>query len=450
MGSILTEVVVILLLLVVNGVFSMSELALMTAKRSRLEHRATEEGDAGARAALDLAAHPTAFLSTVQVGITLVGVLAGAFGGAGISEVLAEQFRSVRWLAPYAQSVAFALVVAVITYLSLIVGELVPKRIALGNPERVASLIARPMRVVSRVGGPVVRMLTGSTNFVLRLLGLGTVTEPGVTEQDIRAMVEQGAESGVVQEAEREIVENTFRLGDRSVDALMTPRPDVQWVDLADDPAAVRAQLAEAARDRFLVCAGDLDHVVGLVHAEDLLVRCMAGHPVADAAVLRTIAREPLFVPATMPAFRLLETFRRSRQHAAVVLDEYGAVTGLVTLDDVLEALLGDVPGAGPADQVDFRRLPDGSWVIDGATPLADVENRLDLEASPRERADVLTLGGFVMVRLGRLPREGDHFDWDGRRVQVVRMTGRRIEAVSVAPSTKGQAGPATDEAPPR
>jgi putative hemolysin len=441
MGSIVTEVVVILLLLVVNGVFSMSELALMTAKRSRLEHRAEEEGDAGARAALDLAAHPTAFLSTVQVGITLVGVLAGAFGGAGIAEVLAERFRVVGWLAPYAESVAFALVVAAITYLSLIVGELVPKRIALGNPERVASLIARPMRLVARVGGPVVRVLTGSTNLVLRLLGLGMVTEPGVTEQDIRALVEQGAESGVVQEAEREIVENTFRLGDRSVDALMTPRPDVQWVDLADDAAAVRAQLVQAARDRFLVCAGDLDHVVGLVHAEDLLVRCMAGHPVADAAVLRTIAREPLFVPATMPAFRLLETFRRSRQHAAVVLDEYGAVTGLVTLDDVLEALLGEVPEAGTPQDVDFQRRPDGSWLIDGATPLVDVENRLDLEATAQERADVLTFGGFVMARLGRLPREGDHFDWGGRRVQVARMAGRRIEAVSVAAPPKTDAG---------
>jgi len=448
MGSILTEVVVILLLLIVNGVFSMSELALMTAKRSRLEFRAEEEGNAGARAALDLAAHPTAFLSTVQVGITLVGVLAGAFGGAGISAVLAEQLRTVTWLAPYASSVAFALVVAVITYLSLIIGELVPKRIALGNPERVASLIARPMRLISRIGGPLVRVLTGSTNFVLRLLGLGTVTEPGVTEQDIRALVEQGAESGVVQEAERALVENTFRLGDRTVDELMTPRPDVQWVDVADDPAAVRTQLAEAARDRFLVCAGGLDHVVGLIHAEDLLVRCMAGHPVADAAVLRTLAREPLFVPAAMPAFRLLETFRRSRQHTAVVLDEYGAVTGLVTLDDVLEALLGDVPDAGAPDEVDFQRQPDGSWLIYGATPLVDVESRLDLEATPQERADVLTLGGFVMARLGRLPREGEHFEWEGRRVQVVRMAGRRIEAVSVAAPARADTGAPPHDAP--
>lgn len=442
MASIATEVIVILLLLVVNGVFSMSELALMTAKRSRLEHRAEEEGDAGARAALDLAAHPTAFLSTVQVGITLVGVLAGAFGGAGIAEVFAEQLRGVAWLAPYAASVAFALVVAVITYLSLIFGELVPKRIALSNPERVAALIARPMRVVARIGGPLVRLLTGSTNFVLRLFGLGTVTEAGVTEQDIRALVEQGAESGAVQEAEREIVENTFRLGDRAVDALMTPRPDLRWVDIADGPTAVRAQLVEAAREHFLVCDGDLDHVVGLIRAEDLLVRCMSGAPIADADALRAMAREPLFVPTTTPAFRLLESFRRTRQHTAVVLDEYGAVTGVVTLDDVLEALLGELPGEDSLDRPEFERQADGSWLVDGATPLVDVESRLDVDATPQERADVLTLGGFVMARIGHLPREGDHFEWSGRRVQVVQMTGRRIDQVSISAAQKSDTSP--------
>lgn len=441
MQSIITEVVVILLLLVVNGIFSMSELAIMTAKRSRLEHRAEEEGDEGARAALELATHPTAFLSTVQIGITLVGVLAGAFGGAGIAEVLTEQFRTVPWLAPYAQSAAFALVVALITYLSLILGELVPKRIALSNPERVAALIARPMRVVARIGGPVVHVLTGSTNFVLRLLGLGTVTEAGVTEQDIRALVEQGAESGAVQEAEREIVENTFSLGDRAVDALMTPRPDLRWVDLGDDPTAVHEQLIDAAREQFLVCDGDLDHVVGLIRAEELLRRYLSGAPVADAATLRVMAREPLFVPITTPAFRLLDLFRRSRQHSAVVLDEYGAVTGIVTLDDVLQALVGDVPETDTPERTDFQRGADGSWLIDGATPLVDVENRLDIEATARERADVLTFGGFVMLRIGRVPIVGDSFEWEGRRVEVARMRGRRIEEVCVAGAHRSDAG---------
>ena len=440
MNSLVTESLVILALLLVNGVFSMSELALMTAKRSRLEHRVEENDDAGARAALELASHPTAFLSTVQVGITLVGVLAGAFGGAGISEVLAQQFSTVQWLAPYAQPAAFGLVVAVITYLSLIIGELVPKRIALGNPEKVASLVARPMRLISKVGGPVVHALTWSTNFVLRLLGLGTVSEPGVTEQDIRALVEQGAETGVVQETERVIVENTFRLGDRAVREIMIPRPDVPWIDLRDDATSLRTQIVEEARDRFLVCEGELDNVIGIVHAEDLLRRCLTDDAVVDGGTVRSLAREPLIVPSSMAAFALLETFRRTRQHAAVVLDEYGAVTGLASLDDLLEALIGDVPDSVVGEDAAMQRQPDGSWIIDAATALADVEAHLDLEAG--ERDNVVTLGGFVMARLGHVPQPGDHIIWEGRRVEVMRMSGRRVGAVRIAAPLRGDASP--------
>lgn len=439
MRAIATDILLILLLLLVNGVFSMSEMAVVAARRTRLEHRA-EEGDAGAAAALDLAAHPTGFLSTVQVGITLVGVLAGAFGGAGIAEVLALSLRDVPWLAPYATPVAFGIVVGAITYLSLIIGELVPKRIALSDPERIASIVSRPMRMVARVGSPLVRLLTASTNFVFRLLGLGASSEPGVTEHDIRALVEQGAESGVVQEAEREIVENAFRLGDRAANAVMTPRPDVAWVDLADDAASIRARLVLAARDRFLVCEGELDRVVGLVHAEDLLVRCVSGNAVADADALRAIARPPVFVPETMPAFRLLETFRRTRQHAAVVLDEYGAVAGIATLDDLLEALLGEVPGGDAESHAAMVRRADGAWLVDASTPVEDVENRLDLEIPDAERAGYLTLGGFVMARLGQLPNVGDAFDWSGRRVEVVAMDGRRIATVLISPPPKPDA----------
>ena len=438
MGAIVNEVVIILILLVVNGVFSMSELALMTAKRSRLEHRAEEEGDGGARAALELAAHPTAFLSTVQVGITLVGVLAGAFGGAGIAEVLGAQFATIPWLAPYATGLAFGLVVAVITYLSLIIGELVPKSIALSNPERVASVVARPMGAIARVGGPVVRVLTGSTNLILRMLGLGTVSEPGVTEQDIRALVEQGAETGVVQAAEQEIVENTFRLGDRTVEAIMTPRPDVLWVDLADPADAIREQTIVAAQERFLVCDGEIDDVIGIVFAEDLVAHAVRGGEVGSAEALRQLARTPIYVPTMMPVYGLLARFRTARQHSAVVLDEYGSVAGLVTLDDVLAALVGDVPDA-PEDLAPFVRWDDGTWEVDGGTPLDEVEARLDLDASDREREDILTLGGFVMARLGRLPREGDEIVWDGRRVSVHRMKGRRVERVLIEPTSKAE-----------
>ncbi|MBL0937369.1 MAG: HlyC/CorC family transporter [Gemmatimonadaceae bacterium] len=437
MGEIVNEVIVILILLVLNGIFSMSELAVMTARKSRLEHRAEEEGDAGARAALELAAHPTAFLSTVQMGITLVGVLAGAFGGAGIAEVLATQIALVSWLAPYASTLAFGLVVAAITYLSLIIGELVPKNIALSNPERVASLVARPMRAISRVGGPVVRVLTNTTNFVLRILGLGAAAEPGVTEQDIRAMVEQGTESGVVQAVEHEIVENTFRLGDRTVESIMTPRPDVLWVDVADSNDALRVQIAEAARERFLVCDQDIDTVIGVMFAEDLVVAAAAGDDIADKTVLRRLVRTPLYVPKSIAVFELLTTFRSARQHTAVVLDEYGDVAGLVTLENLLSALVDDVPDSATSAESEYMRQADGSWNIDGATPLDEVQARLDLQLSESERNEVVTLGGFVMDRLGRLPREGDTFAWDGRRVSVLRMRGRRVDRVLIEPTTR-------------
>lgn len=434
MGEMTTEVIVIVMLLVLNGVFSMSELAVMTAKRSRLEFRAEEEGDAGARAALELAAHPTAFLSTVQVGITLVGVLAGAFGGAGISEVLAAQFATISWLAPYATTLAFALVVAVITYLSLIFGELVPKNIALSNPERVASLVSRPMRAIARVGGPLVRMLTSSTNIVLRVFGLGTVSEPGVTEQDIRAMVEQATESGAVQQVEHEIVENTFRLGDRAVDSIMTPRPDIRWVDLSDDAPAVREQVADSLRERFLVCEQTLDSLIGVVQAEDLVAAAVQGQDVATAPVLRQVARAPLYVPATMPVYQLLSTLRSAQQHVAVVLDEYGGVAGLVDMEDVLEGLVGDVPLADDGEPAAWLRRADGSWEVEGSVALDEVELRLDLEVEERERAEVLTIGGFVMARLGRVPRPGDEFHWSGRTVRVLLMNGRRVERVLIDP----------------
>jgi putative hemolysin len=438
LGEIATEVVVILILLVINGLFSMSELAVMTAKRTRLEHQVEETGDAGARAALSLAANPNAFLSTVQVGITLVGVLAGAFGGVGISEVLAVQFTRVTWLAPYATSIAFAIVVTAITFLSLIIGELVPKNIALSNPERVAALVARPMGALSRVGGPIVRLLTATTNFVLRILGRGTVAEAGVTEQDIRTLVEQGAESGVVEAAEQEIVENTFRLGDRTVESIMTPRPDVLWVDISDPPEVMRVQLAEAARERFLVCEGELDQVVGIVFAEDLVVRAVAGNAIHDADALRAVSRAPEYVPAMMPVFKLLSTLRERRSHAAVVLDEYGTVAGLVTLHDLLESLVGDIPNAANGDEANFVRQANGGWQIDAATSLEEVEARLNIEAGEREQAEILTLGGLVMGRLGRVAREGDVVEWGERRVVVTRVQGRRIVTVVIEAPHRG------------
>ncbi|HYW32288.1 MAG TPA: hemolysin family protein [Gemmatimonas sp.] len=431
MAGIAFEIVVILLLLVLNGVFSMSEMAMVAARKVRLEHLA-EEGDKGAQAALEIASHPTNFLSTVQVGITLIGVLAGAFGGAGISDRLAAGLRTVAWLEPYAQPLALGLVVTIITYLSLIIGELVPKQFALGHPERIASTVSRPMRAISRVGAPLVSFLTGSTNVVFRLFGIKANADAGVTEQDIRSMVEQGAETGAVQPGEHQIVENTFRLGDRQVAAIMTPRVDMSWVDVSASADELREELASGGRGRgspILVCEVDVEHVLGLAYPDDLLQQCLGGSPVG----LRAVLSAPLFVPETMPVLALLESFRRSRQQSAVALDEYGGVAGIVTLDDILEALVGELPAHGSGEELEIVRQPDGSWLVDGSTAVDDLEPMMDLD--PRSAADrrgSTTVGGLVMAAIGRLPNVGEHVDHSGARFTVERMQGRRIDAVRI------------------
>src|SRR5215203_4006924 len=374
MGGIATEILIVLLLLVLNGVFAMSELAIVTARKVRLEQRA-EDGDAGARAALALAHNPTQFLSTVQVGITLIGVLAGAFGGATIAEKLAPSFQRIPTLAPYADALALGIVVTAITYLSLLIGELVPKRVALSHPERVASLIARPMRVLSRVASPLVILLTGPTNLVLRLFGIRVSAEPSITAEEIRALIEQGAESGVVHGTEHEMVEGVFRLGDRLVADVMTPRMRLEWVDVSESPEAIRAQMIEQGRSRYLMCDGTVDNVVGVAHAEDLLVRCLAGAPFDVRAVLW----QPLYVPATMSALALLEQFRKSRQYVAVALDEFGGLQGVVMLDDFVEAVIGDLPERDELAVPEIERRDEHTWAMQGSVSLEDVETALDL-----------------------------------------------------------------------
>jgi putative hemolysin len=437
MSALALELAVIFFLLLVNGVFSMSEMAVVSARKTRLQHRA-EDGDAGARAALDLASNPSNFLSTVQVGITLVGVLAGAFGGAGLSQMLASTLRDVRWIGQYAEPVALGLVVSAITYCSLILGELVPKQIALGNPERIAALVARPMRAIAHAGRPLVMLLTGSTNFVFRLIGIRASADSAVTEQDVRAILEQGAEAGAVDLAEHAIMENTFRLGDRRVSTIMTPRTDLAWIDADTGADGLRREVREARRSPFLVCDGDIERVVGIVHAEDLLTQCLEGQP----PQLRAALRDPLFVPESMPVLRLLETFRASRQRAAVVLDEFGGVAGLATVDDIVEGLIGELPALDDASPPLVARQPDGSWLIDGAVAVADVDGVLDLDLHRGPQANEFdTIGGLVMTVLGRLPVKGDVVHYSGCRIEVERMDGRRVGLVRARLSGRAARG---------
>jgi putative hemolysin len=372
---------------------------------------------------------PTQFLSTVQVGITLIGVLAGAFGGATIAENLAATFARIPAAAPYADAIGLGIVVTLITYLSLLIGELIPKRVALSNPERVASLVARPMQVLARVASPVVKLLTGPTNLVLRLFGIRVSAEPSITVEEIRSLVEQGAESGVVEGAEHQMVEGVFRLGDRVVSDLMTPRTQLEWVDVSEPPEVVREQVVAQVKAKFLVCDGGIDDLLGVAFAEDLLAQCLTDRPLD----LRSNLWQPLYVPAAMSALVLLERLRTSRQRVAVALDEYGGLQGVVMLDDLVEAIVGELPIAGDPALPDIVRHGEGTWSIRGSVPIEDVEATLDLDDVPEEaRAGVRTLGGLVMSLLGRVAVVGDSVDWDGVRAEVTAMDGRRVERVRV------------------
>lgn len=428
MSEIITELLIIAVLLVLNGVFAMSELAIVASKRVRLERRA-EQGDAGAQTALALSANPGEFLSTVQVGITLVGVIASVYGGATIAEQLALQLESVSWIGDRAEAVALVIVVAGITVLSVILGELVPKRIALGNPERVAAIVARPMLLLSRAASPLVRLLTGSSQLILRLVGVKGIPQPGLTEEEIHAVIEQGAEAGVVPEVEHEIVENVFRLGDRQVSSIMTARLDVEWVDVTATPAEVRAAIA--GKDWVLVCEGDLEHSLGSVHASDLLAQCLGGEP----PNLRARLRPPLFVPTSTPVFRLLDLFRQPSHDVAIVLDEYGSVAGVAARDNIIAGVLGQAGAAVDSPRIEANA--DGSWTVDGDADIRDVEATLDLPPVDAQiRRGYRTLAGFIQSSLGRVPKQDDIVRAGPATFRVQSLHGRRIAKVHVVRDT--------------
>lgn len=407
----------------------MSEIAVVAARKVRLQQRA-DEGDDRAKAALALAHDPEKFLSTVQFGITLVGVLAGAYGGARLAEPLAEPIARVPQLARYADNIALGLVVSAITVLSLILGELVPKRIGLNNPEAIASWVARPMMVLARIGGPIVALLTASTNIVFRLFGIKGEAEPNLTEDEIKALISQGAETGAVGATEENIVQRVFELGDQRVASIMTPRPDIEWIDVDASEEELREFLASHSHTQFVVCHGNLDEVLGIVRSADLLPLAFRGVRIE----LRALVRDALFVPDSMPAVQLLESFRSSHKHVALVMDEYGAVEGLVTITDLLTAIVGDIPTDPSEAQGLFVSRADGTWLVDGSAPMEEVLERFGLDPLPEEEAGAYhTIGGFVMARLGRVPRVADHFEWGGMRFEVMDMDGRRIDKVLVS-----------------
>ncbi|MDQ3649183.1 MAG: hemolysin family protein [Acidobacteriota bacterium] len=428
MGGVAFEVLFIFLLLIANGVFAMSEIAVVSSRKARLQQRA-ETGDAKARAALALAVTPDKFLSTVQIGITLVGIFAGAFGGATLSEKLAAQLALVPVLAPYSRPLALVVVVAAITYLSLIIGELVPKRIALNNPEGIAAMIARPMNLLSKVAAPFVYLLSISTAAVMKLLPFKEMQEALVSEEEIKVLIEQGTKAGIFEETEQALVESVLRLADRSVSALMTPRLDIVALDLNDAPDVTRERIVHSHYSRFPVCRGGLDNLVGVVKAKDLLARTVAG----ETLDLETAMKAPLYVPESRTALQTLEMFKGAHTHLAFVIDEYGAIEGLVTTNDVLEAIVGDITLAGPQAETYAVKREDGSWLLDGALPIDEFKDIFKVGEMPGEmRGAYQTLAGFIIKHLGRIPAAADHFEWGGLRFEVMDMDRNRVDKVLV------------------
>lgn len=426
MSGVGLDILLIVLLIAANGVFAMSEISVVSARKARLVQRA-EEGDAGARAALALAEEPTRFLSTVQIGITLIGILAGAFGGATVAEKLAPSFARVPLLAPYAEGVALAVVVLCITYLSLVVGELVPKRVGLTRPEAIAAVIARPMGILSRFASPAVAVLTGSTEFLLRVMGVRPSEEPPVTEREITHLIDQGTQAGVFHVEEQDLVERVFWLGDQRAGVLMTPRHRVVWLDVEDGEEANREKMRTHPHSRFLVCKGEIDRLLGVVEVKELWARQLGGETVELTAALK----QPLVVPETIPVLRLLEQFRATGARLAVVIDEYGGTEGIVTLNDILQEIAGDLTPAPPS----AVRRDDGSWLVDASILMDDFRELVGLrERRDEPRGEYRTLGGFVLSRFGRIPMPGDHVTAGGLRVEVMDMDGNRIDKVLVSP----------------
>jgi len=426
----MVEILLILALIILNGVLAMSETAVVSSRKARLQQRA-EDGDEKAQAALRLAEDPGDFLSTVQVGITLVGILSGAFGGATVAEYLETWLKGYPQVAPYAASLSLVVVVVIITYLSLVIGELVPKALALNNPEDVASRVSGPMQALARLTSPLVRLLSASTRAVLSLLGVETSREPPVTEEEIKVMIEQGTTAGVFDQAEQDMVEAIFRLGDRRVGTLMTPRTEVYWLDLEDSPEQIRQRILHSPFSNLPVAKGNLDRVEGIVQAKDLLAQSLASERLDLAGAIKSAQ----FVPESLPALQVLERFRASGIHIALVIDEFGGLQGLVTIMDILESIVGEMPMVEAGEDVEILRRPDGSWLLSGMLPIDELLEVLNLKELPEiNRGLYETLGGFVMVQLGRIPVSGDSFTLNGIKYEVMDMDGMRVDKVLVTP----------------
>ncbi len=424
------ELLIIAFLLLLNGVFAMYEIALVSARRSSLEESA-KAGRMGARTALSLLEEPEKVLSAIQVGITLIGIVSGAYAGLALAEDIAPLFKNISLLAPYAHTLAVIIVVGVIAYLSLIIGELVPKTIALNNAEMIATYLSPPMKLFSSVTYPIVWILSISTRLILKLFGIESRREAPVTEEELRTLIKKGSEHGVIEKEESDMINEVIRFGDKRAGALMTPRVDVAWLDLSQETDEILSEALKSSFPRLPVCEDEIDNVKGVVNVRDVLAYYIQHKTLRLADILF----EPLYIPEQAPALKVLEMFRKTKKHFGIVINEYGSMEGIVTLHDLTENIMGDLPALGDLDEPEAFQREDGSYLIDGSMKVEDVEDLLKVYSlfdEEEERPDIHTLGGLAMYQLNRIPKIGDRFSTGGYLFEIVDMDGNRVDKLLV------------------
>lgn len=427
------EVLVLLVLILVNGLFVMSEIALVSARKSRLESMGNK-GDIKAKVALHLTENPDKFLSTAQIGITLISILTGVYSGEKFSKQLEPYVAQIGFLKPYADSLSTVVIVVVVTFLSIIIGELVPKRIGLIRAEKIARFVAGPMNFLSSIAYPVVWLLNNITNLIFKLFNIKASTDNAVTEEDIKAMITEGSEHGTIEEEEKDIIERVFHLGDRSITSLMTHRTEIVWFDMEDSVQTITEQHDQINYSTYPVCEKTVDDIKGIIYIKDLL-KAPAG------TILKNLAKPALFVPENNSAYQVLEKIKQTKIHSCFIVNEYGTLEGMLTLNDILEAIVGDVPQTGQ-EEYEIVERGDGSYLVDAQITFYDFLSHFEKTQWMNEGDNEFdTLAGFVLHELERIPKTGDAFEWRGFEFEIVDMDGQRIDKllVNISEELKGK-----------
>ncbi|MFT4015560.1 MAG: hemolysin family protein [Agriterribacter sp.] len=420
----MVEILIILGLILLNGIFSMAEIALVSARKARLESQASK-GDKSAKDALELAERPDTFLSTVQIGITLIGILTGIYSGEALKTELIDFLNRYDFIRPYSSVAATTIIVVVVTYFTLVLGELVPKRIGLSRPETIAKLVAKPMSFLSKITYPFVWLLSKSTYLTVKLFNIKP-KDNQVTEEEIKAIISEGTEQGTIEEAEQEIIERVFHLGDRNITSLMTHRNDIVWFDLEKNEEKIKEKIVVEPHSVYPVCDGNIDNIKGVVSIKDLYIH-------ENTAILKEIMQPTLFVPENNTAYQVLERFKETKIHCCFVVDEYGSLLGMITLNDILEAIVGEIPQVDDTEDYEIRKREDGSYFVDGQLPFYDFLSTFrKTEWMNEGEQEFDTLAGFILHQLERIPRTGDTLEWRGFTFEIADMDGHRIDKVLV------------------